>query len=73
MLYQEIAPGISMPMLGFGTFLSTGEDCKHSVAEAIGAGYRLIDTAEAHGNEKQVGEVSKQAALTAVSCFSSQR
>ena len=47
MLYQEIAPAISMPMLGFGTFLSTGEDCKHSVAEAIGAGYRLIDTAEA--------------------------
>ena len=56
MLYQEIAPGVSMPMLGFGTFLNTGRDCARSVAEAISAGYRLIDTAEAYGNEEQVGE-----------------
>ena len=56
MLFQEIAPDVSMPMLGFGTFLNTGGDCRRSVAEAINAGYRLIDTAEAYGNEEQVGE-----------------
>lgn len=56
MLFQEIAPGIRMPMLGFGTFLNTGNNCRRSVAEAISAGYRLIDTAEAYGNENQVGE-----------------
>ena len=55
MLYQEIAQGVSMPLLGFGTFLNTGNDCERSVAEAICAGYRLIDTAEAYGNEQQVG------------------
>lgn len=55
MLYQEIAAGVSMPMLGSGTFLNTGSDCERSVAEAIRAGYRLIDTAEAYGNEEQVG------------------
>ncbi len=55
MLYQEIAQGVSMPLLGFGTFLNTGDDCERSVAEAIRAGYRLIDTAEAYGNERQVG------------------
>lgn len=55
MLYQEIAPEISMPMLGFGTFLNNGTDCECSVAEAIRTGYRLIDTAEAYGNEEQVG------------------
>ena len=55
MLYQEIAPGVSMPMVGFGTFLNTGSDCERSVAEAVRAGYRLIDTAEAYGNEEQVG------------------
>ncbi len=55
MLYQEIAQGVSMPLLGFGTFLNTGDDCERSVAEAIRAGYRLIDTAEAYGNEQQVG------------------
>ena len=63
MLYQKIAPGVSMPMLGFGTFLSTGEDCKRSVSEAIGVGYRLIDTAEAYGNEKQVGEGIKASGI----------
>lgn len=55
MLYQQIATGVSMPLLGFGTFLNTGNDCERSVAEAIHAGYRLIDTAEAYGNEEQVG------------------
>ena len=55
MLYQEIAAGVSMPMLGFGTFLNTGDDCERSVAAAIRAGCRVIDTAEAYGNEGPVG------------------
>lgn len=38
MLYQQIATGVSMPLLGFGTFLNTGNDCERSVAEAIHAG-----------------------------------
>ena len=55
MLYQEIAEGVSMPMLGFDTFLTAGTDCERAVAEAIRAGYRMIDTAEAYGNEAEVG------------------
>lgn len=55
MFYQKIADGISMPMLGFGTFMNTGANCERTVAEAIHTGYRLIDTAEAYGNEEQVG------------------
>ena len=55
MFYQKIADGISMPMLGFGTFMNAGADCERTVAEAIHTGYRLIDTAEAYGNEEQVG------------------
>lgn len=55
MFYQKIADGISMPMLWFGTFMNTGADCERTVAEAIHTGYRLIDTAEAYGNEEQVG------------------
>ena len=42
-------------LLGFGTFMNTGADCERTVAEAIHTGYRLIDTAEAYGNEEQVG------------------
>ena len=43
--------GIEMPILGFGTFLTGGAECESSVLPAIGAGYRLIDTAEAYGKE----------------------
>lgn len=47
--------GISMPMLGFGTFLMNGAQCEESVLAALRSGYRMIDTAEAYGNEEAVG------------------
>jgi len=59
MEYKTLNNGIHMPMLGFGTFLNNGDDCRRSVREAIETGYRLIDTAEAYGNEEQVGQRSK--------------
>lgn len=47
--------GIQMPVLGFGTFMMNGSECEESVFTAIRAGYRMIDTAEAYGNEEAVG------------------
>lgn len=47
--------GIQMPLIGFGTFMLSGETCTNAVASAIKSGYRMIDTAEAYGNEKEVG------------------
>lgn len=44
-----------MPLLGFGTFMLGGEVCENAVYEAIKTGYRMIDTAEAYGNEAAVG------------------
>lgn len=46
---------IQMPMLGFGTFLMGGTECEESVLTALRSGYRMIDTAEAYGNEEAVG------------------
>lgn len=46
---------VQMPMLGFGTFLMNGKECEESVLTALHCGYRLIDTAEAYGNEEAVG------------------
>lgn len=46
---------VQMPMLGFGTFLMNGKECEESVLTALHSGYRLIDTAEAYGNEEAVG------------------
>jgi diketogulonate reductase-like aldo/keto reductase len=38
--------GVEMPILGFGVFQVTDlAECERSVVDAIGSGYRLIDTA----------------------------
>jgi len=53
--YVKLNNGVEMPLLGFGTFQIDGDECEKSVISAIQSGYRLIDTAEAYGNEKAVG------------------
>ena len=55
MEYLKLNNGITMPALGFGTFMLAGEICEEAVATAINAGYRMLDTAEAYGNEAAVG------------------
>lgn len=56
MEYLTLNNGVQMPLIGFGTFMLDGETCKNAVTEAIKTGYRMIDTAEAYGNKKEVGE-----------------
>ncbi len=60
MEYLTLNNGVQMPLVGFGTFMLGGETCINSVAVAIENGYRMIDTAEAYGNEKEVGNGIKQ-------------
>lgn len=48
-------PGGSIPMLGLGTWQSTGDDAVRAVAGALELGYRHLDTATGYGNEGQVG------------------
>ena len=53
-----------MPMLGLGTWKNSDpEACAESVATALEAGYRHIDTAQAYGNEDAVGNGIEQAAV----------
>ena len=54
---------ISIPLLGFGTFKLRGEECTNSVITALETGYRLIDTAEAYGNEAEVGKAIKASGI----------
>lgn len=57
MEYVTLNNGIKMPKVGFGVFQITDkEECTKVVLDAIDAGYRLIDTAQAYGNEDSVGE-----------------
>lgn len=63
MKYLKLNQGKEMPLIGFGTFLLNGEECENAVLNAINTGYRLIDTAEAYGNEKEVGNAIKKSGI----------
>lgn len=47
--------GVEIPQLGFGVFQIRPEDTQQAVEEALGVGYRHIDTAAAYRNERGVG------------------
>jgi 2,5-diketo-D-gluconate reductase B len=47
--------GTKVPALGFGTWQLTGAQCESAVEHALAVGYRHIDTAQAYGNEREVG------------------
>ena len=46
--------GVEMPILGYGVYQVTPEECERCVLDAISVGYRSIDTAQAYGNEEGV-------------------
>jgi len=48
--------GVELPALGLGVFQSPPEETVGAVEAALAIGYRLIDTAAAYGNEREVGE-----------------
>ena len=51
--------GIEIPTLGFGVYQIDEKHCEQAVLNAIDVGYRLIDTATAYQNERQVGNAIK--------------
>lgn len=56
--------GVKMPWLGFGVFkMEDGSETEQSVATALAAGYRSIDTAAVYGNEQSVGRAIKASGL----------
>src|SRR3989344_3809509 len=56
--------GTQMPMIGFGTYhLAEGEEVINAVRFALGAGYRLIDTAKVYKNEEGVGKAVRESGI----------
>ena len=55
--------GNAMPQLGFGTWQIADAACPEIVGQALRAGYRAIDTAQAHGNEVGIGEAIRRSGL----------
>lgn len=61
--------GVEIPAVGFGTFQIAPEKTQQAVAEAISAGYRLIDTAQLYMNENQVGLAIKESPISREELF----
>nr|WP_139311826.1 aldo/keto reductase [Corynebacterium sp. CNJ-954] len=59
MSYNEsytLSNGVEVPALGLGTWFIDDDQAAQAVRDAVSAGYRNIDTAQAYGNERGVGE-----------------
>lgn len=63
MEYVTLNNGVKMPKLGYGVYQTPPEETERCVLEAIEAGYRSIDTAQAYGNEEGVGNALAKCGL----------
>lgn len=61
--------GVEMPLLGYGVYQVTPEECERCVADALNVGYRSIDTAQAYFNEEQVGNAIRKSGISRSEIF----
>jgi 2,5-diketo-D-gluconate reductase A len=61
--------GLSMPLLGFGTWQITGRRAYEMVGAALEVGYRHIDTATMYGNEAEVGRAIRDSGVPRADLF----
>ena len=59
----DLNDGTTIPAIGFGTYPLRGEDGIAAIVSAIGAGYRLVDTAVNYDNEAEVGEAIRRSGV----------
>ena len=64
MQYVKLNNGVEMPILGYGVYQVSPNECERCVSDAIGVGYRSIDTAQAYGNEAEVGRAIKKSGVS---------
>jgi 2,5-diketo-D-gluconate reductase A len=63
MEYVTLNNGIKMPILGYGVYQVTKDECERCVLDALKAGYRSIDTAQSYFNEEEVGSAIKKSGI----------
>jgi 2,5-diketo-D-gluconate reductase A len=59
----ELAPGVQLPTIGFGTWQITGSSAYESTRAALDVGYRHIDTATMYGNEEEIGRALRDSGV----------
>lgn len=52
-----------MPIIGYGVYQVSKDECERCVLDALEVGYRLIDTAQAYFNEEEVGKAIKKSGI----------
>ena len=50
-----LSNGVKMPILGYGVYQVTKDECERCVSDALAVGYRSIDTAQSYFNEEETG------------------
>lgn len=63
MEYIKLSNGVEMPLLGYGVFQVSPDECERCVSDALNVGYRLIDTAQAYANEEGVGNAWRKSGI----------
>jgi diketogulonate reductase-like aldo/keto reductase len=61
--------GVTMPLVGFGTWQMHGRSAYDAVREALRIGYRHLDTATMYGNEDEVGRAVRDSGLPRTDVF----
>ncbi|WP_278626661.1 aldo/keto reductase [Parabacteroides gordonii] len=61
--------GVEMPILGYGVYQVTPEECERCVLDALSVGYRSIDTAQAYYNEEGVGNAIHKSGISREELF----
>lgn len=63
MKYVTLTNGIKMPIIGYGVYQVSKDECERCVLDALEVGYRLIDTAQSYFNEEEVGKAIKKSGI----------
>ena len=63
MEYIRLSNGVEMPLLGYGVFMVSPDECERCVTDALSVGCRLIDTAQAYQNEEGVGNAWRKSGI----------
>lgn len=69
MEYVTLSNGVKMPILGYGVYQVTKEECERCVLDALDAGYRSIDTAQSYFNEEEVGAAIRKSGVSREDIF----
>ena len=69
MEYVTLKNGVKMPVLGYGVFQISEEECARCVSDALEVGYRSIDTAQYYKNESAVGKAVAESGISREDIF----